>query len=178
MVVRVSRSGRQVVLDRAETSELLLKVFSDSPATVGRVMSHIDGTLLLSGEGGRAVYFLEASEGVGASDVLYLSEAFREVGVSAVLLPHGAVRYVAEVDSVSMAEGGAGDVSEVPEPAEPEASPEAGGQSGLGPFARVRLGAWLLAQRVWRALRPPSRSGSQGAGSGRETASGAGTAAE
>ena len=137
--------GRQVRLDRAQLTGLLLKVLGD-PVQVGRVTGFVESALLLQNDAGRPVYLFEARE-ADEGFVSYLSAVLSSVGVCGVLLPAGALEYVAEVDAVSMRDGEP-EVEVAPEvPEVPEVSPK------LGFWADARLRLRLAFERVRGLLR-------------------------
>lgn len=96
-----------VVWTRDQLVEYLYKTvdFDD----IGKVTDHVQKVMLLQNDISRPTYVIEVNDDLSSSDIGVLASAFREAGVSCVLVPTNTVKIVAQVthDSMDIKGGGA-----------------------------------------------------------------------
>lgn len=97
--------GDRVVITRGELASMLATVL-DRPSETADALGFVDAAMALQNDAGRPVYVLAVSDDVSADDIEYIREGMSSAGLAALLVPKGAVSYVAELTPESSGNAG------------------------------------------------------------------------
>ena len=75
---------------------------ADDVTKVGKVMKFVESALRLQNDMGRPVYVFEVDPGIARSDIHFIDQTMKSLGVACVLVPRKLIGYVGEVDSETM----------------------------------------------------------------------------
>lgn len=95
----------RVVITRGELASMLATVL-DRPSETADALEFVDSAMALQNDAGRPVYVLAVSDDVSADDVAYIRDGMAAAGLAALLVPKGAVSYVAELTPASSGNSG------------------------------------------------------------------------
>lgn len=88
--------GDRVVVTRGELAAMLAAAL-DRPSEAADALAFVDSAMALQNDAGRPVYVLAVSDDVSADDVRYIRDGMAAAGLAALLVPRGALSYVAEL---------------------------------------------------------------------------------